>query len=508
MAGGDLADSACGESDLASILECARDLVIRYDRDIRVLFFNGAAARVYRELLGVSLRVGLRTYDLFASEQRSYWDKINERVLGGESFTEEFSLPDRDGLLRTYEVDYHPTRRGGEVVGFTTFARDVTAARAHEAAVREKHKLESVGVLAGGIAHDFNNLLAAILGNIGLAQQGIAPDTPAINYLNAAEVATLRAADLTRQMLTYAGRAPTVMAPVELGNLVEQLVQLLRSNVPKDVIVSVEAGTGPTWVHGDAVQLQQLIMNLVTNGVEAVGQRAGRVRISVTPERIRFRQKGEGGLSIEPGEYVALVVQDSGCGIEERVRARMFDPFFTTKAGGRGLGLSAMLGILRNHRGSVEVTSEVGKGSRFRVLVPEGPAPVTAVTSSRQRTVNLSGLVLLADDEPAVLEATRASLQRLGFEVVCARDGNDACTQAERMPVDLRLAVLDVSMPGMDGLQVARALRRQRPDLPIVLMSGFSSQDVAGARDARTYFLGKPFQLSELQRTLEQALEG
>ncbi|HVJ20882.1 MAG TPA: ATP-binding protein [Polyangiaceae bacterium] len=463
MASADESAAVSAEAELASILESSRDLVIRYDRDIRIRFFNSAAARIYRELLGVELWIGLCTYDLFSPEQRVYWDGINARVLGGETFTEELTIPDQQGAQRTYEVDYHPTRRGSETVGFTTFARDVTAARAHEAAVREKHKLESIGVLAGGIAHDFNNLLAAMLGNIGLAQQDLLPDSPAARYLSSAEDAALRAADLTRQMLTYAGRAPALMQPVELGELVQQMVQLLRSSVPKNVVVTIEPGGGSTWVHGDVAQLQQVIMNLVTNGADAVGKRPGLVRVSVTRAFVDQRQKGEGGLSIDPGSYVALVVQDDGNGIAEHVRARMFDPFFTTKAAGRGLGLAAMLGILRNHRASIEVSSDVGKGTRFRVLIPEHAAPVATATPLRDSVVKLSGLVLLADDETAVLAMAGKMLESLGFDVIPTHDGVEACKRAEPVLSNLRMALLDLNMPAMGGLEAARALRLRRP---------------------------------------------
>ncbi len=496
------------ESDLASILECSRDLIIRYDRDIRILFFNSAAVRIYRELLGVDLRLGLCTYELFAPESRAYWDVINARVLGGEAFTEECMLPDKSGIPHTYEIDYHPTRQGGEIVGFTTFARDVTAARAHEAALREKHKLESVGVLAGGIAHDFNNLLAAVLSNIGLAQRSLPATAPAASYLSGAEEAVLRAAELTRQMLAYAGRAPAAMQPVELAELVQQMVKLLRASIPRNVEIAVEFDGDPAWVHGDVAQLQQVVMNLVTNGSDAVRQRSGLVRVSVTRQLIRNRHKGEGGLSVEPGHYVALTVEDDGSGIEEQVRSLMFDPFFSTKAGGRGLGLSAMLGILRNHRASIEVSSEVGRGARFRVLVPESPAPVVAETPlPKASDVELSGLVLLADDEATVLATTRQLLEELGFDVVSARDGLEACKHADKLLDDLRLAVLDLNMPTMGGLEVVKALRLRRPDLPIVLMSGFASSEAASIRDRRTHFLGKPFRLPDLKALLEVALD-
>jgi PAS domain S-box-containing protein len=507
MAGSDAASAPGVESDLAGILECTRDLVIRYDRGIRILFFNSAAERIYRELLGVSLEIGLCTYELFAPHHRPYWDSVNARVLSGETFTEELTLPDQNGVSRTYEVDYHPTRRGDDVVGFTTFARDVTAARAHEAALREKHKLESIGVLAGGIAHDFNNLLAAMLGNIGLAQHDLHPDAPATRYLRAAEDAALRAADLTRQMLAYAGRAPALMQPVELSTLVEQIVQLLRSSAPKNVVVTVESLGGPAWVQGDVAQLQQVIMNLVTNGADAVGQRPGFVRVSVTHAPIAQRQKGEGGLTLEPGSYVALVVEDDGCGIEEHVRPRMFDPFFTTKPGGRGLGLSAMLGILRNHKASIEVTSAVGKGTRFRVLVPERGTPATTALPEPSRPATFSGLVLLADDEPAVLETSRGFLESLGFRVLCACDGVDATQKAEPVLAELRLALLDLSMPRKGGREALHTLRERRPDLPIVLMSGFAGDHATiGRHDDRTYFLGKPFRLCDLKAVLGRAL--
>jgi len=495
------------ESELLGILQCTRDLVIRYDSQIRILFFNHAAERIYRELLGVTLELGLCTYDLFSPEQRLYWDGINQRVLSGESFTEELQISDQAGALRTYEVDYRPTRRDGAVVGFTTFARDVTEARAQEAALRERHKLESIGVLAGGVAHDFNNLLAAMLGNISLAMRESPPGTDACAYLRSAEHAALRGAELTRQLLSYAGSTPTAAEPVNLTALVEEMVQLLRASVPKNAILSVELAPRAAWVHGDRAQLQQVLMNLVTNGADAVGAAGGNVNVRVAHVAVGEHTKGVGGLAIEPGNYVVLEVTDEGCGMDESVQARMFDPFFSTKQQGRGLGLSAMLGILRSHRSGILVSSTVGVGTSFRVLMPEGTPPAEEPSTDVPDKVRFSGRALVADDEPAVLAVTCRLLESLGFEVTSAFDGIDALAKGTSELPSLRLVVLDLSMPGLGGRGVADALRDFRANLPVVFVSGRPSDDVLHVLPPEaTCFLAKPFGLEDLRRALKRVL--
>jgi CheY-like chemotaxis protein len=223
---------------------------------------------------------------------------------------------------------------------------------------------------------------------------------------------------------------------------------------------------------------------------------------------LRMRHRGEGGLTVEPGRYEALIVEDEGSGIEESVRARNFEHYITTNTCGRGLALSAMLGILLSHRASIDVTSVPGQGTTFRVLIPEGTPPATVSVSTRPSSAQLTGVVLLADDEASVLDTTRCLLEGLGFAVVPASDGLRALEEAERMRHGFGLAVLDLSMPGMNGRELARALRLRRPELPIVLMSGFAGDDASSnLLDDRMFFLGKPFRRSDLQRVLEQALE-
>jgi len=367
----------------------------------------------------------------------------------------------------------------------------------------EAQKLESLGLLAGGIAHDFNNLLATVAGNAELAVEELPEGSPARPYLAAVRAAARRGASLTRQLLAYAGKRETAAEPLDLGRLVADIGELLRVSIPKPVELAFAIEPDLPEVRGEAAELQQVVLNLLTNAADAIGDRPGRIAVAVAARRLEGEQlaafQGEG---LAAGEYVVLEVADTGCGMDAATRARIFDPFFSTKGSGRGLGLAGMLGILRGHGAGVAIDSAPGRGTRFRVALPAlarragvAPAPVAPVVPRG------AGVALVVDDEAPVRDVVATMLAAVGFEVVAAASFDEALTRAEAAGAALALAVIDWELPGGSGLDVAHRLRERMPALAIVLASGADSAERRAAA-APALYLVKPFGREELAAAL------
>ena len=373
-------------------------------------------------------------------------------------------------------------------------------------------KLESLGLLAGGVAHDFNNLLQAMLGNLDLAIAVVATGSPAREPIEQAVHAARRATDLTRQLLAYSGRGRFVVQPVDLSALVRENAHLFRASVPHTCEIELRLADDLPAVDADVGQLQQVVMNLITNAADAIGARSGTIRIATAR-----REGGPGALEgsriagVEPAAtYVVLEVADTGSGMDADTVNRIFDPFFSTKGAGRGLGLPALLGIVRGHRGGLFVESAPGRGTTVRVLLPIGDA-----AAARARTDAAPaparppehGTVLVVDDEPAVRRACHAMLRALRMPAISAASGAEALAAVRAHRGEVRFVVLDLSMPGMDGLATLDALLALDPTLRVILSSGFDEQELLGRGAAgRTMgFIQKPYSLEQLREALAQA---
>jgi PAS domain S-box-containing protein len=422
-----------------------------------------------------------------------------------------------DGSQRDLYMNYFccPWRDSdGSVAGVMTLGVDVTeqvaiksAMRETEERLRETAKLESLGVLAGGIAHDFNNLLVGIIGNASLALEIVPTDSAAHGMIDGVLKAGERAAMLTRQMLAYSGRGRFVIEMVDVSALVAEMSPLLQSSIPRTVTLRTDLDPSLSPVEADSTQLQQIFMNLVINGAEACGERSGVVSIRTAPEEVNEERAGGFGLPpVEPGRYVALEVSDTGSGMDEETRSRIFDPFFTTKFTGRGLGLSAVLGIVRAHKGALEVWSERGRGATFRVLFPAAERDWTIETEQPEISASFgSGTVLIVDDEKMVRDMGRMALERFGYRVLEAENGRTGVALFQRYAAAVDLIILDLTMPVMSGEDTLAELRRVRPDIAIVLSTGFSETEARlrfqGCGLAG--FLQKPYtalQLAEIVR--------
>ena len=377
----------------------------------------------------------------------------------------------------------------------------------------EAEKLESLGVLAGGIAHDFNNLLMAILGNAELARLGLPEGSPAHDCLGEIEKASNRAADICRQMLFYSGRGHFAMQSASLSSLVEETAQVLSGSLPETVRLELRLGRDLPRVRADPGQVQQVIANLVQNAAESMRSDSVRICVRTGAARCDATSLGEGvgGGSLPEGVYAFVEVEDDGRGFDEKTRARLFDPFFSTKFTGRGLGLAAALGIVRAHRGTIRVESEVGRGSRIRVLIPaldEAGASAGKGPSPASRTARR---VLFVDDEPTICRVGGDMLKALGYAATLAGDGAEALQvlgNPDQPTVDC--VMLDLTMPGMDGETCLRELRRLRDDLKVIMMSGHDKRQVAGRLDGLGVdaVLQKPFTLARLREALQRVLLG
>jgi PAS domain S-box-containing protein len=383
-----------------------------------------------------------------------------------------------------------------------------------ERKMQESQKLESLGVLAGGIAHDFNNLLTGVLGNASLARMDLPPDAPVQPYLEQIEIAATRAADLCKQMLAYSGKGRFVVNRLDLNALIEDTTRLLQVSISKRAVLKFQLASGLPVVLGDATQLRQVVMNLVINASEAIGEKSG--FIGVTTGLTRADRAYLAGAyfarDLPEGDYVSLEISDNGGGMTPEVLERIFDPFFTTKFTGRGLGLAAVLGIVRGHKGALKVFSEEGWGTTFKILLPcaEGVAEEVARAAPGLADWRGSGLVLVVDDEETVRVTTARMLEASGFTTRLADNGRTGVEEFTSDPAAFTLVLLDLTMPHMDGDEAFRAIRAVRPDARVMLMSGFNEQEATARFTGQGLagFLQKPFTLPALREKLQEIFRG
>jgi CheY-like chemotaxis protein len=381
-----------------------------------------------------------------------------------------------------------------------------------ERKLQEAQKLESLGVLAGGIAHDFNNLLTGILGNASFARLDIPANSPAQASLEQVELAAQRAADLCKQMLAYSGKGRFVVQQLDLSQLVRETGDLLQISISKTCALKYALAEGLPAISADATQVRQIIMNLVINASEAIGDRSGVISIATGVMHADRDYLTEAHLSpnIPEGEYVFLEVSDNGIGMSGETRARIFDPFFTTKFTGRGLGLAAVLGIVRGHHGALKVYSEPGRGTTFKLLLPrvEGPAEAVPGQPAPMAAWRGAGAILVVDDEETVRATTRRMLERIGFEVLLAANGAEALEIYHREAAKVAGVLLDLTMPQLDGNATFTELRRLDPGVHVLLMSGFNEQDAVHrfAGKGLAGFIQKPFKPETLYAKLQEIL--
>ena len=435
-------------------------------------------------------------------------------------YEEEIVFP--DGSRRTLLGNVVPLfgpggRPDGAVAAFmdiTDLKRAAEEKQNLERQILQAQKLESLGVLAGGIAHDFNNLLTMVLGNANLARGSLQAGSPAAAHLAEIEKASRRAAELCRQMLAYSGKGRFVIERLHLSEVVEDMAHMLEISVSKKAVLKYEFARDLPAVEADPTQLRQVIMNLIINASEAIGDRSGYIRVSTGQADLR-REDLAGTLPGEEareGTYVYLEVEDTGCGMNAETLGRIFEPFYSTKYRGRGLGLSAVLGIVRAHSGVMRVRSEEGRGTTFRILFPavEGSAPAVPESAAGGEAWRGHGCALLADDEEGIRLVGRRILEQLGFKVITASNGREAVDRFRQHARELNCVLLDLTMPELDGMEVLGRIRAIRPDVPVLLTSGYDEKDVQRRHGPAPFsgFIQKPFEMNVLRSKIRDAIAG
>lgn len=501
---------------LDSIVENIPNMVFVKDAvDLRFVKFNRAG----EELLGIPRgeMLGKNDYDFFPKDEADFFTAKDREVLEGTGVIEvpEEAIQTRAGqrVLRTKKIaisdqDGLPRYLLGISEDITDKKRAEEERRQLEQQLLHAQKLESLGVLAGGIAHDFNNILTAIIGNADLALMRVDPESGAVENLQRIEKAASQAADLAKQMLAYSGKGKFVVENLDLNSLLEEMLHMLQVSISKKAELRLNLVRPLPTVEADATQMRQIIMNLVINASEALGDTSGVIAITTGCRECDADYLKNIWLSerLEEGLYVYLEISDSGCGMDADTLTKLFEPFFSTKFTGRGLGMAAVLGIVRGHRGAIKVESEPDRGATFRILLPASGRPVEIQNIEAQaddwRGI---GTVLLVDDEESVRGIGTEMLKELGFRTITANDGRQALEVFRSNP-DVSFVVLDLTMPHLDGEECFRALRQLKPDLKVIMTSGYNEQEVTQRFSGLGLagFIQKPYKLSMLREAVRK----
>jgi len=481
------------------------------DHEGRIVYANAAAAG----MVGIT-RESL--IGMYAAEARggkrgdAIYNGIFSSLNEGQSWYGDIEFAHEDGTRHTIERSIAPVMEDGVVRYHVCVDTDVTEQRVLQAKLEHTQRLESLGVLAGGIAHDFNNILTAIMGNAALARMKMKDTDPTRAHLERIEESSQRAADLCRQMLAYSGKGKFVTKALNLSQMVEEITKLLDVSIAKNVVLKFHLAENLPAVEADSAQLQQVIMNLVINASDAIGEKSGVISLATGVMRAdaAYLAGAFAADDIEPGTFVFLEVSDTGCGMDVETQKQLFDPFFTTKFTGRGLGMSAVLGIVRGHHGAIKVYSEPGRGTTFKVLLPTAKQ---AATDEGERKDGGewrgTGTVLVVDDEETIRETAAMMLTGMGFDTLAAEDGAQAVEMYRRHRHDIVAVLLDMTMPRLDGKGCFRELRRINRNVRVVLSSGYNEQDATTrfAGQGLAAFIQKPYTPEALQAKMREALE-
>lgn len=498
---------------LAAIVEWSDDAIISKTLEGVILTWNSGAERVYGYTAAEAIG---RQMTMLLPEDRPHEEaEILSRIAQGER-VEHFETVRRTkpGELIHVSLTISPTRdKSGRIAGASHVARNITERRRIEEQFRHTQKLESLGVLAGGVAHDFNNLLTGILGNTSLALETLSSNNPARGLLRDVLSASERASTLTRQLLAYAGKGNFIIEPINLSELIREISRLIQTSVSRNVQLRLDLRDDLPLIMADSSQMQQLIMNLVINGAEAIGPDAnGTVLVTTGVQQVDLsylaNALGEtAGLST--GAYVALEVHDSGCGMDDDTLGRIFDPFFTTKFTGRGLGLSAVQGIVRGHKGAMKVYSRPGRGTTFKVLFPATKESAPPAPAPRIPAAAAGELILVVDDEEIIRRTAKSMLERHGYTVVVADDGQKALELFQVLADKVALVLLDMTMPVLSGEETFRLMKNVRPGIKVLLSSGYNESEAIRRFTGKGLagFIQKPYSSTALQEKVGYILK-
>ena len=493
-------------------------IFVKDAQDLRFVRLNKSG----ENLLGTttSALLGKNDYDLFPADEATFFEKKDRETLATGKMVdipeEPIDTPHGKRFLHTKKIpvidpDGQPKYLLGISEDITERKLEEERQRAFERKLQETQKLESLGVLAGGIAHDFNNLLVSILGNVGLVLVDLEPESPVREPVEQIKIAAQRAADLTRQMLAYSGKGRFVMQRINLNSVITEITQLLQVSISKNAALRFNLMQSLPPIEGDVTQVRQVLMNLIVNASDAIGDKQG--TIGLTTGMVNADKEYLGGSFMAPelpeGQYVFVEVADDGVGMDKETQTKIFDPFFTTKFTGRGLGLAAVLGIVRGHGGAIKVYSEPGQGSVFRVLFPVKDAPHEAEKSPSDAFKQKgNGMVLVIDDEEVVRNVTKRMLTRLGYTPILAEDGPQGVETYKKHQEEVVCVLLDMTMPRMSGEETLGHLKKLNPDVRVLLMSGYSEQEASNRFNGKgvSAFMQKPYTPQDLGEKLSEIL--
>jgi PAS domain S-box-containing protein len=498
------------EQELRAILESEPEWVTTLDREGRLLHMNPAGLRMIEADSLDEVR-GASVFDLIAPEHRDGFRRMHARVLAGESIVQEFEIVGLRGTRRWMETHAVPLRNeDGAVVSHLAITRDVTERRRLQEDLIAAQRREALGVMAGGIAHDFNNMLYVILGRAELALRKADAGSPIARDLTEIRTAARRAAGITQQILTFSRGSLGEDSPVDLREILDEAVAMLRATLPATVKIRARCGEVPRTVLGDPTQLLQIVVNLATNSAHALRDKGyGEIDLELDGVEIDARSAAHAPL-LTPGSYVRLRARDTGCGMTAEVRVRALEPYFSTKPAteGSGLGLAVVDGIARRLGGSVRIESELGAGTTVDVLLPSAPgqprhAPDASCELPRGRET-----VLLVEDEPMVCDVERYLLESLGYRVVAATDASEALRLLGADPARYDVLITDQTMPNMTGEALAREALRIRADLPVIVCTGYQERLPAerASQVGIRACLTKPIELERLAHAIRDVL--
>jgi len=510
----DITERRRGEEErmlLATAIYQASESIVITDQEGNIQYVNPA----FEEITGYSREKVLGENPRLLKSGRhdeNFYKELWDTITSGKTWRGSFVNKRKDGTFYEEEATISPvTDMNGNITNFVGVKRDVSERRRLERMLRQAQKMEAIGTLAGGIAHDFNNILSAIVGYAELAYMDLDPDSPLRGNIEQILAAASRARDLVRQILAFSRQREEEKRPIHVQPIVKEVIKMLRSSLPAYIDVRGEVDPNAGKIMGDPIQVHQILMNLCTNAAHAMRDDGGVMEIKLREIELGHEYIGKPP-DARGGRYLKLVVKDTGRGMTPEVMEKIFDPYFTTKSKGEGtgLGLSVVMGIVKEYGGFIDVQSIPGHGSTFKIYLP--------ITTKQERRSELRPQedeitgngehVLLVDDEEILLEIATKMLEILGYQVTSRASPIEALKLFEARSRDFDLVITDMTMPQMTGDKLALKLLKIRPDIPIVLCTGFSER--IGEKEARKLgikqFLMKPFVLKDLGEVVKKAL--